>query len=108
MDSIPGANKLENGPTPIIKVAYEYPASAAARGIEGDCIVTFDITPTGATDNVHLKEGDCTTVTGKSTDIFIKASIKAAERFKYEPTIENGKPVYVRDVSNKFTYRLAR
>lgn len=108
LDSIPGADKFDKGPVPIIKVAYEYPAAAAARRIEGDCIVTFDVTPTGSTENAHVKDGDCTTITGQSTDIFIRASIKAAQQFKYAPKIENGKAVYVRNVSNKFSYRIAK
>lgn len=104
LNSLPGANE----PIPIIKAAYEYPTDAVIRRIEGDCIVTFDITPTGSTENAHVKDGDCTTIDGKPTKVFIKASIKAARLFKYEPKTENGKPVYVRNVSNKFSYRIAK
>lgn len=108
LDSIPGADRFGKYPIPIVKAAYEYPSAAVRRKIEGDCIVTFDITPTGSTENLHVKDGDCTTINGQLTDIFVKASIKAAQRFKYAPTIENGKPVYVRNVSNKFSYRIAK
>lgn len=109
LDSIPGAKKLNNNePVPIVKVAFEYPPNAIARGIEGDCIVTFDVTPTGSTENLQVKNGDCTSIDGKPTDIFSHSSIKAAKRFKYVPTIENGKPVYVRNVTNKFSYRISQ
>lgn len=70
--------------------------------------MTFDITPTGSTENAHVKDGDCLDIHGQPTDVFAKASIKAALRFKYAPVIENGKPIYLRNVTNTFSYRIAK
>src|SRR5690606_39816706 len=68
---------------PIVKVAPEYPSNAASRGIEGFCTVEFTVTANGSTKDVEAI--DCTTKEGKPTSVFNRASIRAAERFKYRP-----------------------
>ncbi|ABD79620.1 energy transducer TonB [Saccharophagus degradans] len=85
---------------PIVKVAAKYPQRAAARGIEGYCIVMYTVTKTGETRDVVVD--DC------PESIFARESIKAAERFKYKPKVINGEPVEVPNVRNRFTFEMAK
>jgi protein TonB len=83
---------------PMVKVQPQYPSVALSRGIEGYCIVEYTVTKTGSVrDPVAI---DC-------DPLFKSASIKAAEKFKYKPRIENGEPIEVPGVQNKFTYKLS-
>lgn len=93
---------------PIVKVAPEYPSSAASRGIEGFCMVEFTVTTTGTTRDVRAIESECTTKDGKPTSVFNRASIRAAERFKYRPKVIDGEPVEVPGIRNRFVYELAK
>lgn len=93
---------------PIVKVAPEYPNNAASRGIEGFCMVEFTVTAAGTTRDVEVVEGECTTKEGKPTSVFNRASIRAAERFKYRPKVIDGAPVEVPGVRNRFVYELAK
>jgi protein TonB len=40
--------------------------------------------------------------------IFERASVKAAEKFKYKPRVVDGEPIEVAGVQNKFTYTLEK
>lgn len=91
---------------PIVKVAPEYPNNAASRGIEGFCTVEFTVTDSGSTKDVVAV--DCTTKEGKPTTLFNRASIRAAERFKYRPKVVDGAPVEVPGVRNRFVYELQK
>lgn len=91
---------------PIVKVAPEYPNNAASRGIEGFCTVEFTVTVNGSTKDVVAI--DCTTKDGKPTTVFNRASIRAAERFKYRPKVVDGVPIEVPGVRNRFVYELAK
>lgn len=91
---------------PIVKVAPEYPSNASSRGIEGFCTVEFTVTVNGSTKDVVAI--DCTTKDGKPTTLFNRASIRAAERFKYRPKVVDGVPIEVPGVRNRFVYELAK
>lgn len=91
---------------PIVKVAPEYPSNAASRGIEGFCTVEFTVTVNGSTKDVVAI--DCTTKDGRPTTVFNRASIRAAERFKYRPKVVDGVPIEVPGVRNRFVYELAK
>lgn len=93
---------------PIVKVAPEYPNNAASRGIEGFCTVEFTVTTTGTTRDVRAIESDCITKEGRPTTVFNRASIRAAERFKYRPKVVDGEPIEVPGVRNRFVYELAK
>lgn len=84
---------------PIVKVAPVYPHKAMASGVEGDCLVEYTVTATGSTKDVKVVRGQCPSV-------FIRASIKAAKKFKYKPRVINGEAIEVPNVMNKFKYRL--
>lgn len=84
---------------PIVKVAPIYPRRAQTRGITGYCIVEYTVTTSGAIrDPVAV---DC-----QPSGVFERASVKAAEKFKYKPRVVDGEAIEVAGVQNKFTYEL--
>lgn len=85
---------------PIVKVAPVYPATAANRGIEGECMVEYTVTTAGSTTNISVVEGRC------SHSVFRRPSIEAASKFKYKPRIVGGEAVEVERVRNLFHYTL--
>ncbi|WP_041522354.1 energy transducer TonB [Gilvimarinus agarilyticus] len=90
---------------PIVKVAPQYPRTAIRRGLEGEVVVSFTVTRTGATRDIAVISAH--TLDGNPTSVFNSAAIKAAERFKYKPRIENGVPLEVHGVQNRFIFELA-
>jgi protein TonB len=68
---------------PLVRIAPDYPARAAARGIEGWVIVQFTITPTGSVN-------DPVVVKAMPKSIFDDAALKAIARWRYSPKIEGG------------------
>lgn len=84
---------------PIVKVAPIYPRRAATRGITGYCIVEYTVTRSGSIRDPQPV--DC-----QPSGVFERASVKAAEKFKYKPRVVDGEPIEVAGVQNKFTYEL--
>lgn len=84
---------------PIVKVNPKYPSRALSRGIEGYCTVAYTVTTTGETRDVV--ENDC------PNKIFLSASIRAAQKFKYKPKVIDGEPIEVPGVRNRFIFELA-
>lgn len=84
---------------PIVKVAPIYPRRAQTRGISGYCIVEYTVTKTGSIRDPQPV--DC-----QPSGIFERASVKAAEKFKYKPRVVDGEAIEVAGVQNKFTYEL--
>jgi bla regulator protein BlaR1 len=85
---------------PIVKVAPIYPAEAVAQRLEGYVIVEFTVTTTGSVKDLDVVES--------SSPVFERAALDAARKFKYEPRLENGRPVEVPGVRNKITFVLER
>jgi len=84
---------------PIVKVAPIYPRRAQSRGVEGYCIVEYTVTKTGAIRDPFVVECD-------PSGYFERASLKASEKFKYKPRVQDGEPIDVAGVQNKFTYEM--
>lgn len=93
---------------PIVKVAPQYPRRAAQRSIEGFCTVQFTVTTTGATRDVSVIPSDCIKKDGSLTTMFNRASVRAAEKFKYKPRVEDGQAIEVQNVKNRFVYEMAQ
>ncbi|GFM65327.1 protein TonB [Pseudomonas cichorii] len=83
---------------PLSKEAPDYPQRALDKGIEGDCTVIYDVSPQGRVVNPQV-QGTC-------HPLFIRPSMTAAETFRYQPRIVEGKAVTVSGVKNTFHYRI--
>jgi len=83
---------------PIVKVAPIYPRRAQTRGLEGQCLVQFTVTTSGATKDAEIVE--CT------SSLFANASKKAVLKFKYKPRVEDGVPKEVPGVQHIITFKL--
>ncbi|GFM81713.1 protein TonB [Pseudomonas cichorii] len=85
---------------PLSKEAPDYPQRALDKGIEGDCTVIYDVSPQGRVVNPQV-QGTC-------HPLFIRPSMTAAETFRYQPRIVEGKAVTVSGVKNTFHYRISQ
>jgi protein TonB len=85
---------------PIVKVAPIYPQRALSRGVEGFCVVQYTVTRQGTIRDPVVVESMC------SSSLFHRASIQAAQKFKYKPRVIDGQAVEVPGVQNKFTYEI--
>lgn len=84
---------------PLVRIEPQYPMRAAERGIEGSCWVRFDVTPDGTPTNIDVFRCD--------SSLFERASIRAVERWRYNPKVQDGVPVARRGVETRFDFRLA-
>ena len=96
---------------PLFKVQPVYPRRAQERGTEGYVIVAFTITESGTIQDPYVIEGKCRSVANRDGNyndcsLFNSATIRAASKLKYRPTIRDGKAVAVEDVPHKFTFEL--
>ncbi|MBN1237598.1 MAG: TonB family protein [Gammaproteobacteria bacterium] len=82
----------------LVKVEPSYPARAAAGGIEGYVVVEFTVTRHGLVEDVVVVES--------TNDVFDRAAVDAALKFRYKPRVIDGEPVDVRGVRNKITFKL--
>ncbi len=85
---------------PIVKVAPVYPNRALTRGLEGNCILEFTVTRTGAVQDVMTVE--------YTSSLFERAATQAALKFKYKPRVIDGEPVDVRGVQHLITFLIER
>lgn len=93
-----GAAPADTSAVPVVRVEPILPRRAVAEGIEGYCIVTFDITTVGATSNIRM---DCT-----PKGIFEAAMERAMKKWKYNPKIVDGKPITQRNLKVKQTFKV--
>lgn len=84
---------------PLVNIQPTYPTRAAQRGIEGWCQVAFTVTESGGVTDVVV-------VDAEPRGMFDSASIRAAERFRFQPRVVNGEPVAVPNVQYVFRYQL--
>lgn len=83
---------------PLVRIPPQYPPRAAERGIEGRCSVEFDVTPDGNPTNVRILS--CT------NSVFERETIRAVERWRYEPRVQDGVAQWRRGVQTQFDYNL--
>lgn len=83
---------------PIAKAAPDYPERALDKGIEGDCSVSYSVSPQGRVVDPQVA-GDC-------HPLFVRPSLAAAKSFRYQPRIIDGHAVAVAKVTNTFHYRI--
>lgn len=82
---------------PMVRIPPQYPPRAAERGTEGQCTVSFDVTPDGTPTNIQALECD---------GMFERATIRAVERWRYEPKVQDGTAVWRRGVVTQLDYQL--
>jgi len=93
---------VSDGPVlPSVRIEPVYPRSALSRGVEGYVIVEFDVWTDGSVRNARVIEH-------YPSEIFDQTSLNAISRFRYKPKIENGKPVIVTGMQNRFTFELTK
>ncbi len=95
-----GAGSADGDYMPLVRVAPIYPRRARERNIEGWVILELTVTETGAVRDPHI-------ISFEPSEIFNRAAINAALKFKYKPRVVNGKPIEVRGVRYKMTFVLA-
>ena len=83
---------------PLSKDAPDYPERALDKNIEGDCSVEYTVNPLGRVENPKVLDG--------CHPLFIRPSLAAANTFRYQPRIVEGKAVAVPAVRNTFHYRI--
>lgn len=83
---------------PLSKQAPDYPERALDKNIEGDCSVEYTVNPQGRVENPRVLEG--------CHPLFMRPSLAAANTFRYQPRIVEGKAVAVPAVRNTFHYRI--
>lgn len=81
-----GAALSDMDAVPLVRIAPEYPARAASRGIGGWVLLEFSVTTAGSTKDVRVVDSD-------PPGTFDRVAVKAVERFKYRPKVVNGRPV---------------
>ncbi|MEL0068857.1 MAG: energy transducer TonB, partial [Gammaproteobacteria bacterium] len=84
---------------PIVKVQPIYPRRALQRGIEGYVIVEFTVTKNGSVANPKVVEAE-------PPNLFDKAAVDAAKKFKYKPRVIDGEPTEVMGVQNLITFTM--
>lgn len=84
---------------PLVRIAPNYPPRLLERGIEGACSMQFDVTPDGVPTNI--------VATACTNSGFERDSIRAVERWRYSPKIENGVAVARRAVVTDINFRLS-
>jgi TonB family protein len=83
---------------PIAKQAPAYPQRALDKGIEGECTVSYRVNAQGRVEQPE--------VVGACHPLFIRPSLAAAQSFRYQPRVIDGRAVAVANVKNTFTYRI--
>jgi len=82
---------------PVVRIEPVYPNSALQRGIEGDCVMSFDVGTDGVPLNVRA---DCTSA------VFTSASVRAVERWRYDPMVVNGEARIRRNLQIRLNFEL--
>lgn len=94
-----GISATDGEMLPLVNIQPQYPTRAAQRGIEGWCQVAFTVTETGGVRDVRV-------VDAEPRGMFDSASIRAAERFRFQPRVVNGQAVEVPNVQYVFRFEL--
>lgn len=99
LEPFPGLGPMDGNAMPIAQIQPVYPTRAQERGIEGYVIVQFDVNETGSVINpdvlVSVPEG-----------VFDRAALRAIERWRYQPKVENGKAMKMYGLQTKFNFNL--
>lgn len=84
---------------PIVVINPQYPNRALERGIEGWCQVSFTVDENGSVVDPVVVDAD-------PPDIFNSASLRAVQRFRFNPRTKDGKAVRTPGVQYVFRFNL--
>jgi len=94
-----GTGTVDTDIIPLVRVDPTYPIRAQERGIEGWVQIEFTISPRGTVLNPKV-------VAYEPSSIFNQSALRAIRRWKYNPKIEDGKPVSRPGVKTRLVFRL--
>lgn len=94
-----GAAVSDSEPVPVVRVNPQYPPRAAERGIEGWVELVFGISPTGTVQDAEVTNSH-------PGNVFDRAALRAVGRWKYNPKIEDGKPVERHGITVRLEFSL--
>lgn len=77
-----------------------YPAEAKAAGIEGEVVVRYDVSVTGAVENARVERAS-------PAGVFEEAALAAVRSWRYNPRIREGQAEAVQDVLSTVRFRLS-
>tara|TARA_R110002072_G_scaffold247353_2_gene406499 strand:- start:48252 stop:48959 length:708 start_codon:yes stop_codon:yes gene_type:complete len=83
---------------PIVAVAPNYPEQALEQEVGGWVIVRFTVTEEGDVEEAEV-------VDAEPAGLFDATALRAAQEFRYEPRLSNGRAVSVRGVYHMFKFR---
>jgi TonB family protein len=89
-----------NEASPIAHVSPTYPENAAKTNTEGYVVLQFDITETGATDNI-------TVVESSPEGVFDKSASSALKQWQYKPRVQNGQALRQTGLLVQLDYKLS-
>lgn len=85
--------------TPVKRVNPVYPQQAVTENIEGEVVLRFDISATGATNNISV-------VSAKPEGMFDESAVTALAQWQYKPRIQGGKALPQKDILVQLDFRL--
>jgi len=86
MSSLSGSGGADRDAVPLVRIEPDYPMQARQRGIEGWVVVEFSISTAGTVK-------DPVVVASEPGSVFDRAAIQAVRKWKYNPKIQDGKPI---------------
>lgn len=89
---------LEGDLVPLVHPNPVYPQSALRRGLEGYCDLEFSVTELGTTTDVRVIF--CT------SSLFERASIRAMQKAKYKPRVNDGVPIAVSGKRQRLSFEI--
>jgi protein TonB len=84
---------------PQVRIQPDYPISARQKGIEGWVDVRFNVAPDGSVKDPVVVDAD-------PKRIFDRAAVQAVKSWKYNPKIEDGRPVERRGLKVRIRFQL--
>ncbi|MBI1236653.1 MAG: TonB family protein [Alphaproteobacteria bacterium] len=91
-------NISDRNAQPLVRIPPQYPPRAAERGIEGYCLMQFNVSPDGTPIDIVALE--C------SSSMFERSSVRAVERWRYSPRIVDGVAQTRTGVQTRLDYQL--
>ena len=89
------------GGAPLVRINPQYPRKARMLGIEGWVTLQFAITPIGSVTDIKV-------LNSHPKDLFEQAAVQAVSKWKYQPLMEDGKPVKQENIQVQIDFKLEK